>query len=208
MFSLPEAALLDSIRGCAASRLLVKATGAWPTWCLLLRLGALLPGFLHQGRARWLKPPSKPCSCSEHRPGHRQGKLAALGPSMRWATLGGGKGTALSLPQQHPSLLQKLQPCSWINIPPHAQRLACPAAPNAGGLCSGDMKGSSAQRSPLCVLEDRAIPCHGSPLGQGSSCPRTPRGRAWVPRGAGTQGTRTCRCLGCACDTSLLREVS
>lgn len=165
MFCLSKAALLDSIRGCAASRLLMKANGAWPSWCLLLRLGALLPGFLHWGWARWLKPPSKPCSCSEHWPGHCQGKLAALGPRVRWTTSGGGKGTAL--PQQYPTLLQKLQPCSGASFPPRAQRLARPAAPNAVGLRSGDVQGSGARRSPFCVPEGRAAPCPGSPLGTG-----------------------------------------
>lgn len=205
MFCLSEAALLDSIRGCAASRLLVKATGAWPSWCLLLRFSALLPGFLHQGRARWLKPPSKPRSCGEHRPGHRQGKLTALGAGVLCAIdhLGWWRGHSPA-PAPAAPLLQTLQPCSWVDIPPPALRLACPAAPNAGGLCDGDVKGSSAS---LCVLEHCAIPCHSSPLGQGSSCPHMRCGRAWVPRGAGAHSTQICRCLGCACNTSLLREV-
>lgn len=101
MFCLSEAALLDSITGCAAPRLLVKATGAWPTWCLLLLLSALLPGFLHWGRARWLKPPLKPCSCGEHRPGHCQGKLAALGTRVLCA-----KGSLCT-----PQVAARAQPC-------------------------------------------------------------------------------------------------
>lgn len=105
MFCLSEAALLDSITGCAASRLLVKATGAWPTWCLLLRLSALLPGFLHWGRARWLKPPLKPYAAAVN-----TGQGTARGNSQRWGRCalcegfsvypsGGGKDTALPLPQ-------------------------------------------------------------------------------------------------------------
>lgn len=113
MFCLSEAALLDSITGRAAPRLLVKATGAWPTWCLLLRLSALLPGFLHGCWARWLKPPLKPHAAvvntgqgtargnSQRRGQERSVQRVLCVPLRGWQGHSPAPAPALLLPQQH-----------------------------------------------------------------------------------------------------------
>lgn len=72
-----RADLLDSIRGCAASRLLVRATRAWPTWFLLFCLHASFPGLLHHDCLRHPKAAPKLCS-TECWSGYHQGKLAVV----------------------------------------------------------------------------------------------------------------------------------
>lgn len=90
-----RAALLDSIRGCAASRLLVRATGALSTWFLLpclfaSRISVPCLCKVPQTRLRVVQH----CSHTEHWAGHCQGKLAAPCPGWwDWAGLRLGAGS-------------------------------------------------------------------------------------------------------------------
>lgn len=102
--------------------------------------------------------------------------------SLQWATLAGGEGRALSLPQQHPLSYSSfcLAPGSASQPTHHGWLVPLPRTPAGLGVCDGDVKGSGAQCLSLGMLKD----CHTLPwlyLGTGQLlAPRVP----WSDTGA------------------------
>lgn len=165
-----------------------KQPGLGPLGVCLFASPLPCQGVCTRAWARWLQPPSKPWRTRARAlPGEAHsagaGVFCAMG-HLRWWQGHIPAPAAPASPTTASALLlgQRPTPCTAVGLSrcPRRRRGAqwvrerhqCPVliSVHAGG--------------PPARSFVHATPCRGCPLGQGSSCPRTPHGWAWVSQGA------------------------